>query len=312
MVRKIARAFGKHPRYYKLYVMLPRKNIRQGLICLTGSFFLLFLQACSFKNVVPGKDITYLQADPAEKRNEQKLNVFSPRNGDGNADVFIFIHGGVWNSGRRDLYTFLGKGMASKGVVAVIINYPLSPAADYSDMARAAASSVKWVKENIQHYGGNPARIFVAGHSAGGHLAALISVQDSYFSELGIANPIRGAILIDAAGTDMYDYLKKESFPASHTFFKTFTHDENEWRKASPIYQLHAGMPPMLIYVGEKTYPFIAEGNARFAEALKAAGDAPELHILKKKKHVAMITQFFNPDNRCYEEIIRFMRDQPE
>ncbi len=264
--------------------------------------------ACTFKNVVPDKDITYMKADQTGRVHDQKLNVFSPRGNTGLSEVFLFIHGGIWNSGKRDLYSFIGNGFANKGVVAVIINYPLSPQANYDDMARAVASSIKWVRDNIRLYGGDPEKIYIGGHSAGGHLAALIAVQDKYFSELGMKNPVRGAILIDAAGVDMYDYLKGNSFPENHTYYKTFTHDQSEWKKGSPIYQLHKDMPPMMVYVGGKTIPFIAEGNDKFIKALKNQGDEPEYHVLKKKKHVAMITQFFNLSNPCYDEIISFMR----
>lgn len=285
------------------------KNYQLRLI-MTGVAIATIFSACTFKNVVPDKDITYLKANQTGRVDDQKLNVFSPRENNGLSDVFLFIHGGIWNSGKRDLYWFIGNGFANKGVVAVVINYPLSPKANYDDMAKAVASSIKWVRDNIRLYGGDPERIFIGGHSAGGHLAALIAVQDKYFTDLGMKNPVKGAILIDAAGVDMYDYLKANNFPENHTFFKTFTHDESEWKKGSPIYQLHKDMPPMMVYVGEKTYPFIAEGNEKFIQALEQQGDKPEYHVLKKKKHVAMITQFFKASNPCYDEIISFMRRQ--
>jgi acetyl esterase/lipase len=277
---------------------------------LTGTSLFFVLNSCAFKTVTRSKYITYLAADSANNRVAQTLNVFSPHKKTALHDVLIFIHGGSWNSGKKSLYNFLGNRMARKSVVTVIIDYPKSPQANYDEMASDAARAVKWVKENIERYGGNPGRIFISGHSAGGHLAALISVRDDYFSKLGIADPVKGIILIDAAGLDMYGYLQEENFPEGNTYLQTFTNDPANWKAASPLYHLHKGLPPMLIYQGGKTYPSIAASNEKMVAALKGLGYHPGYHILKGKKHVPMITQFLNSGNRRYKEIIEFMHTE--
>lgn len=176
-------------------------------------------------------------------------------------------------------------------------------------MATDAAISVKWVKENIQRYGGNPDRIFVSGHSAGGHLAALIAVKDSYFDTLQILNPINGAILIDAAGLDMYTYLKDRNFQAGHTYINTFTLNKDTWKAASPLYHLHKDMPPMLIYEGGRTLPAITRSTKPFIKSLKSM-DAKFTYIFqKRKKHIPMMTQFLNSWTPRYKEIRKFMNE---
>jgi acetyl esterase/lipase len=162
--------------------------------------------------------------------------------------------------------------MARKNVLTVIIDYPKSPLANYDEMAMDAAKAVKWVKENIERYGGDPNAIFISGHSAGGHLSALITVSNEYFDKLGIVSPVKGIILIDAAGLDMYSYLEEENLKTGNTFLQTFTTNPATWKKASPLYHLHKGMPPMLIYRGGKTYPSIEASNEKFVAALKKLG----------------------------------------
>lgn len=262
---------------------------------------------CAFKFVSRHKNVTYLNADSSGKK-DQHLNVFAPKKNKILKDVFIYIHGGNWNSGNKSLYSFLGSRLARKGIVAVIIDYPLSPAADYNDMALATAKAVKWVKENIDQYGGNPQRIFISGHSAGGHLAALVSVRNNYFDSIGIKNPIKGTILIDAAGLDMYDYLLHAGLSPDDSYFKTFTNDPKQWKEASPIYFLHKDMPAMLIYRGGRTYPSIIESNEKFIVAIKQFAPDTEYHIQENKKHVPMIFQYLNSYNDHYKEIISFMR----
>jgi len=250
-----------------------------------------------------------LNADTAINRAAQELNVFAPRKHAAAKDVFVFIYGGNWNSGKKSLYNFLGNRMARKDVVTVVIDYPKSPQSDYDEMATDAAKAVKWVKENIARYGGNPDKIFISGHSAGGHLAALISVRDVYFSKLGIANPIKGTILIDAAGLDMYSFLKQENYPDDNTYIQTFTNNPDNWKAASPVYHLQKGMPPMLIYVGGRTYPSIKLGNDLLVAGLKKLDYKPPYYILKRKKHKHMITQFLNSGNKRYKEITSFMHN---
>ena len=131
------------------------------------------LASCSFRGVTRDRDIVYLEEQQITTVSDQGLNIFSPRRAKGLQEVFVFIHGGNWNSGRKGLYSFLGNRMARKGVVTVIIDYPLSPAVTYEEMAKASAAAVSWVHENIRDYGGNPDKIFVSGHSAGGHLNAI-------------------------------------------------------------------------------------------------------------------------------------------
>ncbi len=273
-----------------------------------GSIMIIVLgTSCSFRSINRSKGIEFFKADSSKNIAAQKLNVFSRKKKDSTKNVLIFIHGGNWNSGKRSLYNFFGTRMARKGITTVVIDYPLSPKATYKEMTLVAAASIKWVQENIARYGGDPERIFVSGHSAGGHLAALVSLDHEYFDSLRIKNPIIGTILIDAAGLDMYSYLKQEGFYEDHPYLQTFTADPAQWKKASPVYYLKNPMPAFLVYQGGKTYASIKESNETFMSKLLPLEPATQFHLLKGKKHVAMITQFFKTWNPRYREIGAFM-----
>ena len=268
----------------------------------------LGLSGCSLQRVHKAKNIPYREANATSGTGVQHLNVYSPRKIDKPAPVLIFIHGGSWKSGKKELYYYLGKRLARKGVVAVVIDYPLSPAAQYNEMAHSAARAVQWTQQNIANYGGDPDRIFVSGHSAGGHLAALITVRNGYFDTLGMANPVRGAVLIDAAGLDMYGYLSERA-PEERKYQTTFTKDPATWKEASPLYHLRPNLPPFLVYRGGKTYPSIIESNDKFVEALQPYGSALDYRIQPGKKHIPMILQFLFSWNPRYREIVRFLQN---
>jgi acetyl esterase/lipase len=279
------------------------------------SSFLLFvcnisLTGCSFKPVTKAKDITYLPADAKLKTDDVKLDIYSPKNTETKKDVFIFLHGGGWSHGKKSQYKFFGKDLARKGIVAVIADYPLSPQADYNDMAIASVKAVKWVKDNIDKYGGDPSRIFISGHSAGGHIAALICVKEKYFDSIGISNPLKGVILIDAAGLDMKKYLTEQTAKGMYRYTEAFTKDTAKWRDASPIYHLHKGVLPMLLFVGGKTYSNIKDSNERFATELAKNSSTMGYKVVKGKHHIPMIFQFYNFNNSLYKDILQFMNDR--
>lgn len=241
----------------------------------------------------------------------QQLDIYAPRIKPPLNKVLIFIHGGNWNSGDKFLYRFLGNRLARKGIVTVIVNYRLSPKAGFKAMARDVAGAVKWVKENIRAYGGNPEALFLAGHSAGGHLAALVTVDTTYFEAIGLDYPVKGAILIDAAGLNMYSYLKEKQYEKGHTYLRTFTADPEIWRIASPINHIHRDMPPLLIYLGGHSYASIIKSNKEFIKALEKYVAEPNIMVQKPKRHIPMILQFLFTLSPRYKEIKQFM-ENPE
>lgn len=268
----------------------------------------LLLPGCAFKGVQRSKGLVYLQASRGKE--EQALNIFAPRSPRKAKEVLVYFYGGNWTSGKRSLYSFLGNRLARKGVVTVIVDYPKSPAAQYDEMAADAALSVKWVQEHIAAYGGDPEKIFVSGHSAGGHLAALISMDPRYFRELGIANPVKGAILIDAAGLDMHWYMKEVDYGPQGSYLNVFTKNPEVWKMASPIYHISPSNPPLLLLRGGRTYPTLASGTDRFVAALRKQGIEPRVILQPKKTHIPMITQFFNVYNPRYKDLLQFMKKE--
>lgn len=237
------------------------------------------------------------------------LDVYAPKKArSGKLPVVVFIHGGNWNSGNKNLYSFVGRRLAKQGVVAVIINYQLAPAVQVPAMANDCAQAVRWATQHIAEFGGDPNRIFVMGHSAGGGLAALLATDDHLFSQLGLTeNPVKGAILDDAAGLDMFDYLTKMEYPNDRQYLIPYGKDPAVWRAVSPMYYVSDHTPPMLIYSGGRTYPSITSSSQRFHQRLLDHQVRHDYNVLPGKKHIAMVTQLFWQHNIIYQELLRFV-----
>lgn len=275
-------------------------------------FVFLFLLA-GMQNLTAGeieikRDISYSPDNTTGSEN--LLDVYYPKDISTTKDVLVFIHGGSWNSGKKDTYWWLGRNMARKNVVTIIINYSLSPAASYEKMAGDCAKALKWVSANVGSYGGDRNRIFAMGHSAGGHLAALIHSDPRYFRKESISDPIHGIILNDAFGLDMFEYLTMAEQDANTaSFLRTFSSDREVWKVASPLSYIKNFQAPLLVFVGEKTYPAIRIQSERLRKSLADSNHKIELRIIPKKKHIPMIAQMIFRGNELYDYILDFMRE---
>ncbi len=263
---------------------------------------IIICTGCSIKPVHKIKNVTYSETHGLQ------LDVYTPRKIKEPKKILVFVYGGNWIHGKKSIYKFFGKGMARKGMVCVVLNYRLSPKADINEMAGDVAKAVKWVKTNCASFHGDSSNIYISGHSAGGHLAAMVTTDNSYFEKLNITNPIKGTVLIDAFGLDMYKYLTVSQNPMDTMYKRTFTYEPANWKKYSPIYYLTKKTPAMLMFEGGKTYPVIKQLDNEFYDKLKTFQPNAQLIIVKGKSHVPMIFQFINPHVKAYRHILDFMQ----
>jgi acetyl esterase/lipase len=268
---------------------------------------LMILNSCAFRTVNRSMEIIYTDSNadlPAKQ-----LDVYAPKKAD-NLPVMVFFYGGSWESGDKKIYHFLGNRLARRKVIVVIANYPLASEYKIPTMQESALAAVNWSKDHIEEYGGDSDRIFVSGHSAGGHLASLIAVKEAELESSQNGKKLAGSILIDAAGLDMYGYLEETSEGDGKKYLKAFTDDPAIWREYSPIYFLPDQLAPMLILEGERTYLSIQSSRERFMLRVAEKGiDEVTLKIYPNKKHIPMITQFFWTPGRVYKDVLGFIEE---
>jgi acetyl esterase/lipase len=215
--------------------------------------------------------------------------------------VFIFIHGGSWMTGSKDLYTKFGENLLSKGFVTVIINYRLYPSIDVFGMIEDCSNAFEWVKENIHEYGGDPENIFIGGHSAGGHLSAVTGLQHN--------EDIKGLVLIDAFGLSAYHFLTEHGMWIPEFLSQIFGSDKERWKVAAPDALIKEKIPPLYILTGGNTYPFLLYDNQTFVEKTKDL-QADITHIVTPgKSHMQMIWMFESKNAKAYDSLTQWMKD---
>jgi arylformamidase len=102
----------------------------------------------------------------------ETLDIYPSPHGD--APVLVFIHGGYWRSSDKSLHGFLAPSFTASGALVVMPNYALCPAVGIEHIVLQLTRCLAWVHRHAALYGGDPSRIVVAGHSAGGHLASMM------------------------------------------------------------------------------------------------------------------------------------------
>ncbi len=134
-------------------------------------------------------DIAFGQAD------EELLDIYPAQNVEQPSPVLIYFHGGYWYSRHKDDFRFIAAGFTGAGITVVVVNYALIPSVDMAELVRQCQSSVAWVHTHVEAYGGDPNRLFVTGHSAGGHLTAMMFATE--WSTFGVpATAIAGGIAL--------------------------------------------------------------------------------------------------------------------
>jgi acetyl esterase/lipase len=242
------------------------------------------------------KDIAYVDGNDADPK-KHKLDLYLPK-GPKDFPVFFFIHGGGWTSGDRILYGLLGQVFARNGVGAVIISYRLSPKVQHPAHIQDAVKAFAWTCHHIGEYGGRADQIFVSGHSAGGHLAALLATDEGYLraEKLSLKN-IKGAIPLSGVYT----------IRASERMEKIFGKDEAVCPQASPMQHVHGSHPPFLVIYASDDFPGCGKMSEAFCLALqKNKVEAAGLEI-KDRTHISIMFRMRQEDDPTTQAVLAFV-----
>jgi acetyl esterase/lipase len=130
--------------------------------------------------------------------------------------VVVFFYGGSWNGGSRATYRFVGRALASRGMLAVIPDYRVYPQVRYPAFLEDGARALAWTRRQLGGWGGDPARLFVAGHSAGAYNAAMLALDPRWLAEAGVPP---GALAGFWGLAGPYDFLPIENPAVKPVFF---------------------------------------------------------------------------------------------
>jgi len=249
-----------------------------------AAMFALFLEGCSRLGFLAANvpavfgpykrhaNIAY-GADP-----RQRLDVYVPESASLEPrPVVVFWHGGRWRYGDKADYRFVGAALAESGYVAVVANYRNYPQVKMPGFLGDAAQAALWSAAHAKEYGGDPKRLYLMGHSAGAHLAAMVTLDPRYFAAAGqAAPPIAGVIGLSGP----YDFLPLLEADVQDMFGPPPIYPESQ-----PINFVRGDAPPMLLVHGLEDDTVRPKNSRNLAAALRAAGVPVTLKLYPKISH---------------------------
>lgn len=211
-------------------------------------------------------DLFYYEGTAAEKagdyqRTQCRLDLYYPTNRPGYPTV-IWLHGGGLTGGQRGFPQLKDKEL---GLVSV--GYRLSPKADFPAFLEDAAAATAWTLRHIAERGGDPAKVFLAGHSAGGYLAAMVGMDPRWLAEHGLSRrQLAGLILVSAQVTTHFEVKKLlgDTGPELRPIIDRY----------APLYYASKDLPPVCLVLGDRKieYKNRVEENELFAASLRNLG----------------------------------------
>jgi arylformamidase len=173
----------------------------------------------------------------------ETLDVFLPE-GAGPWPVHVFVHGGYWRALDKQDFSFVARALQPAGVLVAVINYALLPAVDMDELVRQVRASVAWLHRNAAALGGDPARLTVSGHSAGGHLVAMLMSTD-----WGLFAGLPADVVKAGCGiSGLYDLEPMRLCFLNETLGLTM----ETARRNSPVHLVPEAAGPLLLPVGER------------------------------------------------------------
>jgi acetyl esterase/lipase len=191
--------------------------------------------------------------------------------------VVVFWHGGRWRFGDKADYRFVGAALAQSGYVAVVANYRHYPQVKMPGFMSDAAQAASWAVAHAEEFGGDRERLYLMGHSAGAHMAALLTLDKSYFAATGQPVP-RIAGVIGLSGP--YDFL-----PLLEPDVQDMFGPPEIYPQSQPINFVRADAPPMLLVHGLNDDTVRPKNSRNLAAALSALGAPVTLKLYPKLWH---------------------------
>ena len=242
------------------------------------------------KNLTCTLDIAYGE-DPIEI-----LDIFHPAGG-GPAPILVFFHGGYWRAGDKSWFRFLAKPFVERGAMMVLPRYGLCPGVTMDKLVAQCRSALAWIFRNVDEHGGDTARLFVSGHSAGGQITGMMLATDWAATEGLPADAIKGITGISG----LYDLepirLSQVNEPLQLT--------EASARRNSPTaLTLPSGPPPTLLAFGSLESREYGHQTATYADVVRVAGGTPMTLEVAGHHHFSILDAFGNPQHRLGHAVL--------
>ena len=268
------------------------KSAEKVLTTPTSSVTLLYPAPPARFKVVVKRNLAYADKDPL-----QKLDLYLPQDAR-NCPCVVMFHGGGWVAGSRHRFARFGQMLAARGIAVANCDYRLAPKFLYPAFMEDAAAAVAFARKQFAAAGANPKRLFLTGHSAGAHIAALLATNTKFLKKQNLSSA-------DIAGVAAVS----GPFRIRKNLFGAFGDSPDIWRDASPINHTRKGLPPFLLICGQREW-LLALSARSFQHSLRQNGVAVRAVFVPEHNHRDTAAAMLRPDSEIFLRLVTFFRQQ--
>jgi len=275
------------------------------------AFIVMSLVGCStlgtFNAIAPKDGGSYLESSGLVYGSDprQKLDIYRPREASGPVPVIVFVYGGSWNSGDRGAYGFVGRALADRGYVTIVIDYRLVPNVRYPTFVEDTAKAVAWTYRNVAAHGGDPEQLYLVGHSAGAYNAMMVALAPRYLGAEGL----KPSIVKAAVGiSGPYDFLPLD-VDETREAFKGVPDLAATQPVNLPIKGRYA--PPILLLHGSADTLVYPRNSEALAAALRKTGHVVENRFYPGIDHVSTLLAISRPMRKrapVVDDVVGFLK----
>jgi len=227
---------------------------------------------------------------------DEVLDIFTPAKSGGKAPVQVYYHGGYWRAFKASDFAYVAGPLVQAGAIAVIVNYALVPTVRIGELVRQCRAALAWVHANIGRYGGDPERLYISGHSAGGHLVATLAAMAPRAGEPDTAPLVKGGVAVSG----LYDLQ-----PISLCYLQeTLALTADEVAIYSPARHLPTRASPLVLVYGGNESEEYARHSTSYGRALAERGIACRVQALAGHDHMSIGGSLADPKSEAMRLIL--------
>ena len=217
--------------------------------------------------------------------------------------MLVFVYGGRGQTGSKDVYRLLGDALTRRGIVIVVPDYTLAPDTLFPGWVEEGAKAVAWTRENIGRFGGDPDRIFLGGHSAGAHTAALLTLDERYLQAVGLEpGAIRGTVSISGPVSTRWTDADVQALMGP----------EEGWPVSYPDTHVDGSEPPLLLLHGGEDETLRPRNSTDLVRLVRERGGCARGIVYPGIGHIEIIVALMAPWLRrapVRDDIVEFITD---
>ncbi len=223
-----------------------------------------------------------------------RLDIYEPAE---ITEIIVFVHGGGWETGSKEMHRFIGRSWARNDFIVVLPNYRLVPEAHYPDQVQDVVRALAWLQRNYEKSDGS---LYLAGHSAGAHLASLVGFSKRWLSEAELETENIAGFILMAGVYQFYPYEKADER------VKQFIGGRRYWEEAQPINYLDEDLSPVFIAHGSSDREVLPEQSFQLGEKLTKHDVKNELIVEEGAGHLELLLGTSRKCSNFWSSLLKF------